>query len=256
MFKQLLTALSLAAVLGIIAPVHAADAKPKETQMKETIAVIGTGRMGGAFGARFAALGHPVVYGSREPGKAAVREVVGKTGGDARALTPKEAAAAAQIIVLAVPWSGIADTVQLLGDVSGKIVMDATNALKSGAGGMEMAVPSSAGEMIQAWLPQAKVVKAFNTVGFFVIADPKAMDGTVAVFLAGEDAAAKTRVGQLVTELGFQPVDVGGIKNSRVLESMSILYMVPYMSGKREQAFEWAVRSTGARVGGPVRPAQ
>ncbi len=56
--------------------------------------------------------------------------------------------------------------------------------------------------------------------------------------------------------MGFQPVDVGGIKNARPLESMSILYMVPYLTGKRDAAFEWAVRGTGNKATGKVRPAE
>ncbi len=223
--------------------------------MPETIAVIGTGRMGGAFGATFARLGHHVIFGSRDAAKASVEELLGTVRG-AKAATPGAAAAAAQIVVLAVPWSAAEDTIRSLGDLSGKIVIDATNALNFTKNGMEMAVSSSAGELIQAWLPGAHVVKAFNTVGFFVIADPNVTDGPVAVFLAGDHEDAKRRVGELATAMGFQPVDVGGIGNARALESMSILYMVPYLSGKREAAFEWAVRGTGNISTGKVRPAQ
>jgi predicted dinucleotide-binding enzyme len=63
-------------------------------------------------------------------------------------------------------------------------------------------------------------------------------------------------VSELATAMGFQPVDVGGIKNARPLESMSILYMVPYLTGKRDAAFEWAVRGTGNKATGKVRPAE
>lgn len=244
--------LAALAVFGLIASAHAQEKKP----MKETIAIIGTGRMGGAFGGTLAALGHPVIYGSRDAAKPAVQELLAKSKG-AKADTPKAAAAAAQIIVLAVPWSGVEETLKSLGDLSGKIVMDATNALNFTPGGMEMAVPTSGGEMIQAWLPKAKVVKAFNTVGFFVIANPKVTsEGPVAVFLASDDAAAKTRVRELVTTMGFHAVDAGGIRNARALESMSILYMVPYLGGNRDEAFEWAVRDTGGKASGKVRPAQ
>jgi predicted dinucleotide-binding enzyme len=254
MLKSIVAVAQVIALVALSAPA-AAQSKPQEKVMKETVAVIGTGRMGGAFGANFSALGHTVIYGSREPGKASVKEVVGKTKG-ASAMTPKEAAAKADIVVLAVPWTGIEETVKSLGDLSGKLVLDPTNALKANAGAMEMVVPTSGGEMIQQWLPKATVVKAFNTVGFFVIANPKVTEGPVAVFLAGDDAAAKARVSALVGQMGFDPVDVGPMKNARVLESMSILYMVPYMGGKMDQTFEWAVRSTGKRAAGPVRPAQ
>ena len=244
--------LSALAIFAMLAPAQAQEKKP----MKETIAVIGTGRMGGAFGGTLAALGHPIVYGSRDAAKPAVQELLSKSTG-AKADTPKAAAAAAQIIVLAVPWTGAEESIKALGDLSGKIVIDATNALNFTKGGMEMAVPTSAGEIIQGWLPNAKVVKAFNTVGFFVIANPKVTsEGPVAVFLASNDDGAKTRVRDLVTAMGFHPVDVGGIKNARSLEAMSILYMVPYLGGKPADAFEWAVRDTGGKASGKVRPAQ
>jgi predicted dinucleotide-binding enzyme len=223
--------------------------------MPETIAVIGTGRMGGAFGANFARIGHPVIFGSRDPAGPAVADLLGKVQG-AKAATPNAAAAAAQIVVLAVPWSAVEDTIKSLGDLTGKIVIDPTNALNFTPAGMEMAVSSSAGEIIQGWLPGAHVVKAFNTVGFFVIADPTVTDGPVAAFIAGNDDGAKHRVSELAVAMGFQPVDVDGIKNARPLESMSILYMVPYLTGKRDAAFEWAVRGTGNKATGKVRPAE
>ncbi len=223
--------------------------------MPENIAVIGTGRMGGAFGANFAKLGHPVIFGSRDAAKASVADLLGTVKG-AKATTPAAAAAGAHIVVLAVPWSGAEDAIASMGDLTGKIVIDATNALNFTKDGMEMAVSSSAGELIQGWLPGAHVVKAFNTVGFFVIADPNVTDGPVAVFLAGNHDDAKRRVSELATAMGFQPVDVGGIRNARALESMSILYMVPYLTGKRDAAFEWAVRGTGNTSTGKVRPAE
>jgi predicted dinucleotide-binding enzyme len=211
--------------------------------------------MGGAFGANFAKLGHPVIFGSRDAAKASVADLLGTVKG-AKATTPAAAAAGAHIVVLAVPWSGAEDAIASMGDLTGKIVIDATNALNFTKDGMEMAVSSSAGELIQGWLPGAHVVKAFNTVGFFVIADPNVTDGPVAVFLAGNHDDAKRRVSELATAMGFQPVDVGGIRNARALESMSILYMVPYLTGKRDAAFEWAVRGTGNTSTGKVRPAE
>jgi predicted dinucleotide-binding enzyme len=75
------------------------------------------------------------------------------------------------------------------------------------------------------------------------------------VFLASDDAAAKDKAMAMVNTLGFEGVDVGGMKNARVLEGMSILYMVPFMTNKQDQRFEWAVRRSGGVKLGPVRPA-
>ena len=98
-------------------------------------------------------------------------------------------------------------------------------------------------------------MKAFNTVGYFVIADPKVLGDRVSVFLAGDDAAAKDKVLAMVNGLGFEGTDVGPMKSARVLEGMSTLYMVPFMTGKQDQRFEWAVRRSGGVKLGPVRPA-
>ena len=220
----------------------------------KTVAVIGTGRMGGAFGAAFSRLGYKVIYGSRTPGDERVKGVIGKSAG-ATAATPKDAAAAAGVIVIATPWNATEATIKAMGDLSGKLILDPTNAISFGKGGSGMAVDSSGGELVQEWAKGAKVVKAFNTVGFFVIADPKSMEGKVACFIAGEDEGAKARATEIVTAMGFEAVDVGGIKASRVLEGMSMLYMVPYMTGKQDQRFEWAVRRSGGVKLGPVRPA-
>jgi hypothetical protein len=220
----------------------------------KTVAVIGTGRMGGAFGAALTRAGYTVIYGSRNPSDAKVQGVVGATPG-AKAMTPKDAAAAVETIVLAVPWAGTEATVKSLGDCSGKLVLDPTNAIQFGKDGAGMSVATSGGELVRDWMPGAKVVKAFNTVGYFVIADPTVLDGKVGCFLAGDDAEAKGRVRELVTAMGFDAIDVGAMKAARVLESMSTLYMVPYMTGNQGDRFEWAVRRSGHVKLGPVRTA-
>src|SRR5690606_7330972 len=95
--------------------------------MAETVAIIGTGNVGAALGQRFAAVGHEVVYGSREPDRSDVRQLVEASGPSASAATPGVAAEGADFIVLAVPWEVVEQVTRGLGDLSGRIVVDPTN---------------------------------------------------------------------------------------------------------------------------------
>lgn len=222
-----------------------------------TVAVLGTGRVGAALGVQFAQQGYQVVYGSRDPGRPAVAALVAKTGYGASAATPDAAVTKASIVVIALPWKATEAMVKSL-DLAGRIVIDPTNALTIGPSGlMEMAVETSAGELIQSWAPKAKVVKAFNTLGFHVMANPALAGGPVTSPLAGDDADAKRQVGEIVRAMGIETVDVGPIRNARALEAMAVLYMVPYLTGNREEAFEYYLRKGAApKQSEGVRPAQ
>ena len=223
-----------------------------------SIAVLGTGRVGQALGPRFAELGFKVTYGSRNPGSEAVKKLISETGNEATAMNSGAAVQNADWVVLAVPWSAMESLLPQLGELENKIVIDVSNALVFGDDGlMSMAVDTSAGEIIQQSKPLAKVVKAFNTVGFHVMANPAAAGGPVTVPIASDHVDAKQAVADVVAKLGFEVMDVGPLKHARSLEAMTILYMVPYLQGRKEEAFEFYLR-TGAspKESKGVRPAE
>ncbi len=189
----------------------------------ETIAVIGTGNVGTALGTEFAAQGHKIVYGSRDPAKRSVKQLVERTGNGASATTQAEAVVDADIVVLAVPGVLVAEITEALGDLSGKIIIDPTNPLKNELLRMTHAAETSNAEIIQALAPGADVVKAFNTLGWKVMIDPEIAGGPVSIPLAGDSGEAKDAVAELIEGMGLHPIDVGGKEHSRWLEGMAIL---------------------------------
>ena len=192
----------------------------------ETIAVIGTGRVAGALGPEFALQGHEIIYGSRDPARAEVRELVARTDGPARAMGQAEAAAAADIVVIAVPGTVAVDVVRGLGDLSGKIVLDPTNITTNAEDGFRVhAVETSNAELIQAAAPGARVVKAFNTLNYQTMIDPSESGGPVTIPIVGDDAAAKRTIADLAVGMGFEVVDLGPLRYAHVLEEMLVIWV-------------------------------
>jgi 8-hydroxy-5-deazaflavin:NADPH oxidoreductase len=189
------------------------------------IAIIGTGNVGGAIARGLKGKGHGVTLGARDTAAAAVTALASETG--AYLALPREAAAIAEIIVLALPW-GAAETVLAgLGDLSGKIVIDCMNPLGmvDGALGLTLGHTTSGGEAVQRWLPGARVVKTLNQVGAEIMTDNAGMAHRPVMFMAGNDDAAKAMVAQVLGDLGFVALDAGDITRSRLLEPFAMVWI-------------------------------
>ena len=208
----------------------------------ETIAIIGTGNVGGALGPAFAGQGHTIIYGSREPQSDDVASLVAKTGNSASAMAQADAAAAADIVVLAVPGLLVEDITKSLGDLSGKLVIDPTNPLRRIDGRFEHGVETSNTEIVQKAAPGAKVVKAFSTVTWQTMIDPDTEAGPISVPIAGNDTAAKARTAALIESIGLEPIDVGDARDARWVEGMLILWINNRYGGTGRPAFEYHLR--------------
>ena len=199
----------------------------------ETVAVIGTGNVGMALGTEFGGIGHTIIYGSRSPDAEKTQALVAKTE-NATAALPADAAAKADVVILAVPGMATETVVKGLGDLSGKIIIDATNPLIFT--GMPPTVTygtdRSLGEIVQDAHPDAFVVKAFNTIGWRAMIDPPTPAPVIPI--AGENDEAKAQVTEWVNMLGIETVDVGGIYHARGTEFLVVLMLNNRFTGKEK----------------------
>jgi NADPH-dependent F420 reductase len=189
------------------------------------IAVIGTGNVGRALGTRWAKAGHQVTFGSRHPDSAEVQALVAGAGSSASAASVAEAARRSEVVVLAVPWPAAQKVIEGLGDLGGKVLLDVLNPLRPDLSGLDLGTTTSAGEQVAGWARNAKVVKAFNSVGYNIMENPAFGQDRPVMFYCGDDAAAKQVVGRLANELGFDGEDAGALTQARVLEPFAMLWI-------------------------------
>ena len=185
------------------------------------IAIIGTGNVGAGLARAFVEAGQHVYIAGRTHAQATTAATA--TGSEAVA-NAASAAALGDVIVLAVPFGSVEEIAAAIAPVvNGKIVIDVTNPAKEDWSGPLFFGTGSGAEQIAAWLPEARVVKAFNTLFAGNIANPSpegiALDG----YVAADDAAARATVLELAAAIGLNPVDVGRLSAARLLEPLAWL---------------------------------
>ncbi len=190
-----------------------------------TIAVLGTGNVGGALGCRWADAGYEVFFGARDPDSHEAQAVCERAGSRARVGTCADAIAAADAVLLAIPWDQTRAVLQGASSLRGKILMDCINPLTSDLIGLTLGHTTSAAEQIAEWFPEARVVKAFNSLSAATMENPQYGDLRAHVFICGDDEEAKATVKQLAAALGFDPIECGPLKLARQLEPLAALYV-------------------------------
>jgi predicted dinucleotide-binding enzyme len=195
------------------------------------IAILGSGVVGQALATGYSKHGHEVRIGTRQ-------SEVGGHPVD----TPGGAAAWGDLVVVAAKGEATVELVTSVKDaIADKVVIDTTNPLdfSTGKPGLFVGWNDSLGEQVQRAIPDAKVVKAYNIVGNTLMVDPQIPGGPPTMLIAGDDAAAKKTVTDLLTDTGWEVADLGGIEASRHLEAICIAWVLcGISSGGWDHAFK------------------
>lgn len=191
------------------------------------IGIVGPGRVGTALGQGWAAAGHQIRYGVRDPDSE--RHAEARSHG--RVVAVGDAATDVDVVLLAVPWTGALDAAASLGDLGDTVVLDATNPL-TGDMRMDPDAQPSAAHRIAGALRGGRLVKAFNTTGSGNMADADRYDPAPAMWLAGDDETAVAVASRLCRDVGFDPVvAAGGLAAAEHLEHLALLWIGLARSG-------------------------
>jgi 8-hydroxy-5-deazaflavin:NADPH oxidoreductase len=190
------------------------------------IAFLGHGNVGAPLADRLQRLGHEVTLAARDASSDGVRKALARNAG-LKVGAPRAAVGGADVVFLATPFQANEEVLKgIASDLAGKILVDCTNPVGPGLRhGLESA--SSGSERVQQLVPAARVVKAFSIYGFENFEDSSypGYDVKPAMMCCGDDAAAKAAAGELIAQLGWEPVDVGGLAQALHLEHMTLLWV-------------------------------
>jgi 8-hydroxy-5-deazaflavin:NADPH oxidoreductase len=195
------------------------------------IAIVGAGRVGATLGQRFAGAGHTVTYGVRNPDDPKYASLSPRT-------TVANACAAADVIVLTTPWAAAEAAIAAAGHLAGKVLIDATNPIGPGMV-LTHGTTDPGAEQVARWATGARVVKAFNSVGMEVMANPAFGDQRSVLWMCGDDATAVDTAAALAQSIGFEPVRLGPLSRARFLEPAALVWITASASLGRQ--FSWGV---------------
>jgi hypothetical protein len=193
------------------------------------IGIIGTGNMGSGLGKIWAQKGHKLMFSySRDPVK--LEKIARSIGSNVNVGNPAEAVQFADVVVLAVPYSAVADALKAAGSLEGKILFSIVNALLPDMSGMAVGTTTSGAEEIAKLAPNARVVEALPVFAEVLNSESRRFNEQQAtVFYTGDDEQSKQVVADLLRELDVEPIDAGSLKNSRYVEpAMMLLIQLAY----------------------------
>jgi len=189
------------------------------------IGILGSGLMGGKLGILFSKAGHDVVF-SYARSERKLKRLSREAGGNTRAGTPAQAARDADVVLLAVHWSRMADVLEQAGDLSDKVLITCSLPMNADDTALVVAHTSSGAEELAKKRRRAKVVSAFGTVPsevFFGVYEARRKKGRPSMAYCGDDDRAKHVAATLISDVGFDPVDAGPLRIARYLEPFTLL---------------------------------
>lgn len=185
---------------------------------KLKIGVVGSGRIGGTLGGVWVKAGHEVMFSSRTLEND--KKLAASLGPNARAGTPREAAAFGDVLLIAVPYRALPEVGKDLASlIKGKVVIDPNNPISSRDGEIATwAREKGAGLASAELLPGARIVRAFNAIGYARMgAAREQQGGRIGMPMAGDDAKAIEVASRLIREIGYEPVLIGGLAMGKYL---------------------------------------
>ena len=226
-------AATLAAVLALGSLSSTLHAQSKGLR----IGVIGSGNVGGTVGTLWVKAGHEVMFSSLDIEHD--RKLAASVGPGARAGTPREAAAFGEVLFFAVPYSALPGLGRdLASEIKGKIVLDASNPIPRRDGDMaKEALAKGTGVASPEFLPGARIVRAYNEVGYARMRDEAHRAGErLGIPLAGDDAQALKTAVRLVRDAGHDPVVVGGLARAREFDYGTPVFGKPMTAAELRKA--------------------
>ncbi len=200
--------------------------------MEKKIGILGSGAVGKALANGFIRHGHEVMIGTAKPDKHA--DLTENTGGRAKVGSFADAAKFGDILVFAVKSTAAEAVIRITGaaNMEGKIVIDTTNPIAemppvNGVIQYTTGPNQSLMERLQALVPEAKFVKAFNSIGSPLMVNPDFGGMKPTMFICGNDAEAKRKVREILDRFGFETEDMGMMEAARAIEPLAILWCIP-----------------------------
>ena len=205
------------------------------------IAFIGYGNVGAPLADHLQRIGHEVTLAAVDPSSASVQKALTRNR-QLRTAAPSEAVRSAEVVFLATPFEAVEEALSsIAGELPGKILIDCTNPvgprLSHGLNNKQ-----SGSEFVQRLVSGAQVVKAFTIYGFENLDNNSfpAYNVKPAMFFCGNDAKATQTVARLIAQLGWEPLDVGGLEQALHLEHMTLLWIRMVRVGHASPHIVWA----------------